>query len=189
MALKNVAMIRFARSLLAGFAGVFLCATALADEIPADHVVANPVTASDLYREMRVQAGQNAALNRHQVLVGDFTCDNVNDQIVGWMDRDNPDGPFFDVLMVTRHGGNLHSELKQIPFEQSEQYALCIDDKTAPPVMSWQINETDFMRDVIGDGELCNIAIRIDDFMCDAPQFFWSNTPAGNGEHWMFFRN
>lgn len=63
--------------------------------------VAAPVTANDLYREMRIQAGQYAAQNRHQVLVGDFTCDDINDQIVGWVDRDNPEGPFFDVLMVT----------------------------------------------------------------------------------------
>ena len=151
--------------------------------------VATPVTANDLYREMRFQAGQYAAQNRHQVLVGDFTCDDVNDQIVGWVDRDNPEGPFFDVLMVTRHNGELHSEFKQIPFAQSEQYALCIDDKTAPPVMSWQVNDPEYMRDVIGNGDLCNIAVRVDDFMCDAPQFFWSEKPGESGEHWMFFRN
>lgn len=151
--------------------------------------VAIPVTANDLYREMRIQAGQYAARNRHQVLVGDFTCDDINDQIVGWVDRDNPEGPFFDVLMVTNHKGQAHSELKQIPFAQSEQYALCIDDKTAPPVMSWQVNDPEYMRDVMGDGDLCNVAVRIDDFMCDAPQFFWSDKPSDDGQHWLFFRN
>jgi len=151
--------------------------------------VAVPVTANDLYREMRIQVGQYAVQNRHQVLVGDFTCDDINDQIVGWVDRDNPEGPFFDVLMVTNHKGQAHSELKQIPFAQSEQYALCIDDKTAPPVMSWQVNDPEYMRDVMGDGDLCNVAVRIDDFMCDAPQFFWSDKPSDDGQHWLFFRN
>ncbi|MAZ32952.1 MAG: hypothetical protein CMO06_07375 [Thalassospira sp.] len=180
----------FVATLLLGTSLTMLQADAQEAETAAPNDMATaPVTANDLYREMRIQAGQYAARNRHQVLVGDFTCDDINDQIVGWVDRDNPEGPFFDVLMVTNHKGQAHSELKQIPFAQSEQYALCIDDKTAPPVMSWQVNDPEYMRDVIGNGDLCNIAVRVDDFMCDAPQFFWSEKPGESGEHWMFFRN
>ena len=78
---------------------------------PSDTMAA-PVTANDLYREMRIQAGQYAAQNRHQVLVGDFTCDDINDQIVGWVDRDNPEGPFFDVLMVTYIPNSNRSRLR-----------------------------------------------------------------------------
>ncbi|MDP2699646.1 hypothetical protein [Thalassospira sp.] len=150
---------------------------------------AQPATSGDLYREMRIQGGQNAARNRHQVLVGDFTCDGVNDQVAGWVDRDNPEGPFFALLFVTGHKGKMQSEMKLIPFAQSEQYALCVDDETAPPVLSWQIVPTEYVADVLGDPGLCNIAVRVDDFMCDAPQFFWSNDATQDGEHWAFYRN
>ncbi|MFH1804974.1 MAG: hypothetical protein ABID63_08815 [Pseudomonadota bacterium] len=150
---------------------------------------AQPATSGDLYREMRIQGGQYAARNRHQVLVGDFTCDDVNDQVAGWVDRDNPEGPFFALLFVTGHEGQMQSEMKLIPFAQSEQFALCIDDQAAPPVLSWQVNEPEYMRDIVGDGALCNIAVRVDDFMCDAPQFFWSDEPTAAGDHWVFFRN
>ena len=93
------------------------------------------------------------------------------------------------MLFVTNHGGKAQSEIRYLPFEQSEQYALCIHDETAPPVMSWQENSPEFMEEVIGSKEMCNFAIRVDDFMCDAPQFFYSGKPAENGDHWFFFRN
>jgi len=150
---------------------------------------ADPVASAQLYSEMRIQGGQQARNYRHQMLTGDFTCDGVFDRIAGWVDLDNPEGPFFAMLFVTNHGGKAQSELRYLPFEQSEQYALCIYDETAPPVMSWQENSPEFMAEVIGDEKLCNFAIRVDDFMCDAPQFFYSEEPARNGDHWLFFRN
>ncbi|MCC9624314.1 hypothetical protein LPB41_21745 [Thalassospira sp. MA62] len=149
----------------------------------------DPVSSAQLYREMRIQGGQYASSYRHQMLTGDFTCDGVVDRIAGWVDLDNPEGPFFAMLFVTNHGGTDHSEMRLIPFEQSEQFALCIYDDTAPPVMSWQENSPEFMEQVVGDGDMCNFSIRVDDFMCDAPQFFYSEKPAENGDHWMFFRN
>ena len=123
------------------------------------------------------------------MLTGDFTCDDVVDRIAGWVDLDSPDGPRFAMLFVTNHGGKDQSEVRYLPFESSEQVALCIHDETAPPVMSWQENSTEFMAEEIGDERLCNFAIRVDDFMCDAPQFFYSQEPAGSGDHWLFFRN
>ena len=126
---------------------------------------------------------------RHQMLTGDFTCDDVVDRIAGWVDLDSPDGPRFAMLFVTNHGGEDQSEVRYLPFESAEQIALCVYDETAPPLMSWQENSTEFMAEVIGDDRLCNFAIRVDDFMCDAPQFFYSQEPAGNGDHWLFFRN
>ncbi|MBX2829656.1 MAG: hypothetical protein KTR23_00520 [Rhodospirillales bacterium] len=150
---------------------------------------ADPVSSAQFYSEMRIQGGQQARNYRHQMLTGDFTCDGVFDRIAGWVDLDNPEGPFFAMLFVTNHGGKAQSELRYIPFEQSEQFALCIYDETAPPVMSWQENSLEFMAEVVGDEKLCNFAIRVDDFMCDAPQFFYSEKTAGNDDHWLFFRN
>ncbi|WP_430470981.1 hypothetical protein [Thalassospira lucentensis] len=150
---------------------------------------ADPVSANQLYSEMRIQGGQYAQNYRHQMLTGDFTCDDVVDRIAGWVDLDSPEGPRFAMLFVTNHGGEDQSEVRYLPFESSEQVALCIHDETAPPVMSWQENSTEFMAEVIGDDRLCNFAIRVDDFMCDAPQFFYSQEPAGSGDHWLFFRN
>lgn len=150
---------------------------------------ADPVSSAQFYSKMRVQGGQPARNYRHQMLIGDFTCDGVFDRIAGWVDLDNPEGPFFALLFVTNHGAKAQSELRYIPFEQSEQFALCIYDDTAPPVLSWQENSIEYMNEIIGDGDLCNIAVRVDDFMCDAPQFFWSEKPDESGEHWMFFRN
>ena len=150
---------------------------------------ADPVSSAQLYSEMRWQGGQHARNYRHQILTGDFTCDGVFDSIAGWVDLDNPEGPFFAMLFVTNHGGVEQSEIRYLPFDSSEQVALCLYDETAPPVMSWLENSVEFMGEVIGDDKLCNFAIRVDDFMCDAPQFFYSEKPAGNGEHWMFFRN
>lgn len=149
----------------------------------------DPVSSAQLYTEMRFQGGQYARNYRHQMLTGDFTCDDVVDRIAGWVDFDSPEGPQFALLFVTNHGGKAQSEIRYIPFQQSEQYALCIYDETAPPVMSWQENSIEFMDEIIGDKNMCKLAIRIDDFMCDAPQFFYSEKPAENGEHWMFFRN
>lgn len=149
----------------------------------------DPVSSAQLYTEMRFQGGQYARNYRHQMLTGDFTCDDVVDRIAGWVDLDSPEGPQFALLFVTNHGGKAQSEIRYIPFQQSEQYALCIYDETAPPVMSWQENSIEFMDEIIGDKDMCNFAIRIDDFMCDAPLFFYSEKPAENGDHWMFFRN
>ena len=149
----------------------------------------DPVSTNQLYSEMRIQGGQYAQNYRHQMLTGDFTCDDVVDRIAGWVDLDSPEGPRFAMLFVTNHGGKDQSEVRYLPFESSEQVALCIHDETAPPIMSWQENSTEFMAEVIGDDKLCNFAIRVDDFMCDAPQFFYSKEPAGNGDHWLFFRN
>ncbi len=150
---------------------------------------ADPVSSAQLYSEMRIQGGQYARNYRHQMLTGDFTCDDVVDRVAGWVDLDSPDGPKFAMLFVTNHGGKAQSEIRYLPFEQSEQYALCIHDETAPPVMSWQENSQEFMEEVIGSKDMCNFAIRVDDFMCDAPQFFYSEKPAENGDHWFFFRN
>ena len=150
---------------------------------------AGPVTDNDLYREMRMQAGQYAARNMHQILVGDFTCDGQIDRIAGWVDRDNPEGPFFDVLFVTRDGGKLNSEMKLIPFAQDKQFALCVADDTAPPPMSWQQVEPDYVRDVVGNADLCTTAVRVEDFICDAPQFYWNKKADENGDHWVFYRN
>ncbi len=150
---------------------------------------ADPVSSAQLYGEMRFQGGQYAQNYRHQMLTGDFTCDDVVDRVAGWVDLDNPEGPKFAMLFVTNHGGKAQSEIHYLPFEQSEQYALCIYDETAPPVMSWQENSTEFMGEIIGSKDSCNFAIRVDDFMCDAPQFFYSEKPAENGDHWVFFRN
>lgn len=150
---------------------------------------ADPVSSAQLYSEMRIQGGQYARNYRHQMLTGDFTCDGVFDRIAGWVDLDSPEGPRFALLFVTNHGAKAQSEIRYIPFEQSEQFALCIYDETAPPVLSWQENEVEFMHEVVGNDDLCNIGIRVDDFMCDAPQFFYSEKPDANGEHWTFFRN
>tara|TARA_E500000318_G_scaffold45382_1_gene42890 strand:+ start:710 stop:1285 length:576 start_codon:yes stop_codon:yes gene_type:complete len=157
--------------------------------VPNGGGAADPVSTDQLYAEMRVQGGQYAQIYRHQMLTGDFTCDDVVDRVAGWVDLDSPDGPRFAMLFVTNHGGDAQSEIRYLPFESSEQVALCVYDETAPPLMSWQENSTEFMAEVIGDDKLCNFAIRVDDFMCDAPQFFYSQEPAGNGEHWRFFRN
>jgi hypothetical protein len=150
---------------------------------------ADPVSSAQLYREMRIQGGQYARNYRHQMLTGDFSCDDVIDRIAGWVDLDSPAGPRFAMLFVTNHGGKAQSEIHYLPFEQSEQFALCIYDETAPPVLSWQENSMEFMAEVIGNTDMCNFAIRVDDFMCDAPQFFYSEKPAENGDHWFFFRN
>lgn len=149
----------------------------------------DPVSSAQLYSEMRWQGGQYARNYRHQMLIGDFTCDDVVDRIAGWVDLDSPEGPQFALLFVTNHGGMAQSEIRYIPFEQSEQFALCVYDETAPPVMSWQENSTEYMAEIMGDADMCNFAIRIDDFMCDAPQFYYSEKPDENGDHWMFFRN
>jgi len=150
---------------------------------------ADPVSSGQLYSEMRWQGGQYARNYRHQTLTGDFTCDGVFDRITGWVDLDSPEGPRFALLFVTNHGAKAQSEMRYIPFEQSEQFALCIYDETAPPVLSWQENQVEFMREVVGNEDLCNFGIRVDDFMCDAPQFFYSEKPDANGDHWVFFRN
>jgi hypothetical protein len=149
----------------------------------------DPVSSAQLYSEMRIQGGQYARNYRHQMLTGDFTCDDVVDRITGWVDLDSPEGPRFALLFVTNHGAKAQSEIHYLPFEQSEQFALCIYDETAPPVISWQENSAEFMEEVIGSKDMCNFAIRVDDFMCDAPQFFYSGKPAENGDRWFFFRN
>lgn len=150
---------------------------------------ADPVSSAQMYGQMRYQGGQDAQNYRHQILAGDFTCDGVLDRITGWVDLASPEGPHFALLFVTNHGGLEQSEIRYIPFESSEQFALCLYDETAPPVLSWQENSMEYMSEIMGDADMCNFAIRIDDFMCDAPQFFYSETPDQNGDHWMFFRN
>ncbi|MFD1378828.1 hypothetical protein [Fodinicurvata halophila] len=63
------------------------------------------ITEQDVYGVLRQQWGQYAHLSEHQIIAADFTCNGAVERAIGWHDLDNPEGPFYRVMLVVRGPG------------------------------------------------------------------------------------
>ncbi len=147
------------------------------------------VTEEEFWGEMRFQWGQYLNPEDVYFLEADVTCDGHNDYIASRMNRDNPDGPFYNIMVVTREGGNLASEAVSLSFDSTQQEALCGSENIEVSVEHWDEGQIDA---AMGGWEgICTEAIKVDDGMCDAPRYFWRTNLSAEDNHprLMFFRN
>ena len=78
------------------------------------------------WSEVRVQWGQYANPENVRLIRGDMNCDGVEDQVGARVNLDNPDGPFFDILVFTQIDGNPYSETVSLPYSgSSEHFGIC----------------------------------------------------------------
>lgn len=128
----------------------------------------------DFWGVARFQLGPKATKQNTALLHKDVTCDGVADFVGGRVNLDNPDRPFYDILVLTDDGGAMRTEAISIPFTGSiEQFGLCGDPtkETAPELSVDEWPEKDVTAEV-GEG-LCNKPIEVVDGKCDTPRFFW----------------
>lgn len=133
---------------------------------------AQDVTEGELNAEMRYQGGQNVFHYDWQRLVGDVTCDGHLDRIAGYVDLDNPEGLNFFLVVVTREEGRLVSEAMLAFFDDRHQDGLC-GEGNPPPALSLERFTPVEARELTGIEGACQLAIKIDDGMCDAQHYFW----------------
>ena len=147
------------------------------------------VTEADLFEEMRVMLGQQAHHKNTKQIKHDVTCDGGDDYVVSYMNHDNPDGPFYNVMVVTRDGGELSSEFLSFSFDPTAQGALCGHDQgLETSIEHWDEGQLDA---TFGSWQgICTEAIRVDDMLCDAPRLFWlKGDRDANEGRFMTFRN
>ncbi len=127
----------------------------------------------DLWDQVRFQWGKYAGPDNVQFIEHDVTCDGVTDYVASHLSQDNPDGPFFHVMVVTRDGGELTSENIPLALDGSQD-GLCEpmgETQIDVEIEHWDEGQLDA---ALGSWEgICTEAIRIDDGMCDAPRYFW----------------
>ncbi|MGH1456514.1 MAG: hypothetical protein ACRBDI_07015 [Alphaproteobacteria bacterium] len=156
---------------------------------PAETLKSLDVVEGDLWHEARFQWGQIYDPKTVKYIKADVTCDGHMDYVAHRLNEDNPDGPFYNIMVVTREGGNLTSEGVSLSFDSTRQDALCGSAHVAVSVEHWDEGQIDA---AMGGWEgICTEAIRVDDNMCDAPRYFWRTnlSPEDNHPRLMFFRN
>jgi hypothetical protein len=151
------------------------------------------VEEADLWHEARFQWGQIYNPKSVKYIKADVNCDGHMDYVAHRVNGENPDGPFYSIMVVTRAGGYLSSEGVMLKIGGDEQEAICAMPNADPDVTvsveHWDEGEIDA---AFGSWEgICTEVIKIDDGMCDAPQYFWRTdlSPDDNHPRLMFFRN
>ncbi|WP_420402812.1 hypothetical protein [Nisaea sp.] len=148
---------------------------------------AQDVSDGDLASQMRVRGGQNAFLYDWQRLTGDVTCDGAADMVAGYVDLDNPEGLGFFFAVVAREQGRLVSDAKFTYFDDRHEDGLCGEGKPAP-VMSLERLTAEEARALSGIEDVCPIAVRIDDGLCEPHRYFWS-AARGRDDRLLLVRN
>ncbi len=148
------------------------------------------VSDAEMAKAVRVEWGQYASRSGdYTALKADINCDGAPDRIVYRMDLDNPDGPFFKIMGLAYHKGELLSDTLSFGVNNDTQMSVCtMDGAPGPKVVAGDRFETDEVLNMTGYGGLCGRAVRIDDGMCDSTWLFWSDDPITEG-HFVTFRN
>tara|TARA_R110002124_G_scaffold233406_1_gene398706 strand:+ start:72357 stop:72962 length:606 start_codon:yes stop_codon:yes gene_type:complete len=148
------------------------------------------VTEGELWDEIRFEWGQNIVPDNVSFIEHDVTCDGNKDFVAGHLNQDNPDGPFYDILIVTKDGKNVISEIKSLAFDGTQE-GLC--EPYDKPDVSIEIEHWDESRldAELGSWEgVCTEALRVDDGMCDAIRYFWlTGDKDANASQMMSYRN
>jgi len=130
-------------------------------------------TKSELYKSLRFQWGQYAHKSPHQILTEDITCDGHADKVLGFVNRDNPEGLFYSLVVATKPSGVLSSESAMFPIGTNQQIGLCQPLDKKPPELSVEKMTRDEAQKLTGQKNVCHNAIKIDDRSCDALRVFW----------------
>ena len=151
------------------------------------------VEEADLWHEARFQWGQIYDPKSVKYIKADVNCDGHMDYVAHRVNGENPDGPFYSIMVVTREGGYLSSEGVMLKIGGDELESICAMPNADPDVTvsveHWDEGQIDA---AMGGWEgICTEAIKVDDGMCDAPRYFWRTnlSPEDNHPRLMFFRN
>jgi hypothetical protein len=156
------------------------------------------------YGLLRFEWGQYAHLNDITVLRGDATCDGREDRVLGWLDRDSPEGLFYRVMLATDAVGK-EEAIMMLGDMAAVSVSLPADRKgaayldAAEPLLCARGDLPEVtirMEDRLPDAEAaaltgidgaCGTAIRVDDGLCDSTRLFWLRRPA-DGERFVLHR-
>jgi len=161
-----------------------------------DHTHLNdPVAEGDTLRlqlleDARVEWGQNFFPGMVTVYHKDVTCDGQADYVASYANLDNPDGPFFNILIVTEHEGEPRTDSLSLPFTgATEQYGLCQRDGITYADIKFDEWPQEEIDEILEGANVCSTAVEAVDTICDSPRFFWSNEAAVGEPRWVFHRN
>lgn len=166
---------------IAGSAGRWNAALA-SGAIPGPAQDTAAVTDDDVYGAVRFEWGQQAALSYdHAELEVDLNCDGAPDRVLSRVALDNPDGPFFTVMMVASHNGDIAFE--SVFFEMGGDGggdSVCVGaDGPAPKLSVGARFDTGEFNDLFGYVGQCGQSVMLNDGMCDRKWLFWEpDTPA-----------
>lgn len=152
------------------------------------------VTDMDIAKFLQFQYGSMGPGGKPKELRADFTCDNRDDVLITHVNQDHPDGPFFDIMMLSRGTGKLIEQSFNLDFGDG-QYSLC-KGPGGPDVQAKIIGplEKDEVYNMTGYDGFCGKVIMIDDGMCDSHFLLWSDKGVIDNEtnqktHIVHFRN
>ena len=152
------------------------------------------VTEMDIAKFLQFQYGSRGPGGKPTKLRADFTCDNQADVLMTHVNQDHPDGPFFDIMMLSRGTGKLIEQSFNLDFGDG-QYSLC-QGPGGPDIQVKIIGplEMDEVYNMTGYEGFCGKVIMIDDGMCDSHFLLWSDKGVIDNEtnektHIVHFRN
>ena len=147
------------------------------------------VSETQLYEELRVQWGTEYYSTEFDLISGDVTCDEAQDFVVSRKYFDNPDGPLFQVLIISNHRQEATSGTTvSLGFRgASQQIGLCVspqgivDMPIVTEIEEWSDQE---LEDVFGNSEgICSRAISISDLLCDTNHLFFLSGSTTDSDH------
>lgn len=118
-----------------------------------------------------------------QELILDYDCDGGLDYVLGWLDADHPEGPYYQMTVgrwQARPDGQrpvLSALTYRIPFEPRDRGYLCEPDSSPGAIT---INELELTDDVVARYDLndrpenCRHAILIENGLCPGALFYWA---------------
>jgi len=138
----------------------------------------------------REQWGQNFSPEKVIVHHKDVTCDGKKDYIASYINLDNPDGYFFNLMIVSGHEGEVRVDPHYIPFEgANEQFGLCLMEDEPFAEIYYDVWPQTEIDEYLEGMNVCSTAIEIVDGLCDSPRFFWSNEAKKGEPRWVFHRH
>lgn len=146
----------------------------------AAQTVARDPDSFDLWAAIRFEWGQYAAGHPAEVTVlrADVTCDGNPDFVAARIDLDDPEGPSFDLLVVSRWSAPARRGIDaSIPFAGAGREGLAGDPVRGPRPQLRLDTFTAAQLRALTDRPACPVAIVVDDGQTDAFRFFWLPGP------------
>jgi hypothetical protein len=147
------------------------------------------------YGLLRLEWGQYAHLNDITMLRGDVTCDGREDRVLGWLDRDSPEGLFYRVMLATDAVGrdeafsvlgdmaamsvSLPADRKGAVHMDAGEPLFCSRSELPEVTITLEPHTKAEAVALTGMDDACGTAIRLDDGLCDSIRLFWLRRPVG----------
>lgn len=138
------------------------------------------VTDADFWGLADYMWGNRSHLKGVEVLKFDMTGDGDSDYVGYYENHDNPDGPFFELLVASRPAGSGDLEYAHIrlPYDDGGQFSLCSAEGNDVPTA---LRHQSFGAEEVAAASypVSSEGAVIDDRMCDTIRVFWPTEMAG----------